>query len=296
MLNSELLIIGGGAAGMAAALAASRSGRRTLLVERAPYLGGVLPQCLHHGFGLRYFQQDLTGAEYARRFAGQIAAAPVQLLLNTAALAVGRERIALLSNEQGLQQVAFQRLILASGCREIPLGALPIAGTRPAGVFTAGQAQQMLNLYGDDIGDRIIVLGSGDIGLIMARQFHLLGKQVLAIVEQRPQLSGLPEHQRQCREQCRIPCLTSATVCEIHGRRRVEAVTLRHLDSGAEERIACSTLVLAAGLRPERELVAPLLDGGAYPAWLQLAGNCEHVHKIVDTVTLQGEQAARALL
>ena len=148
MLKTELLIIGGGAAGMAAALAAVQTRQTVLLVERDSRLGGVLPQCLHHGFGLSYFHQDLTGAEYARRFVEQINNSPVQVLLQTTALLVNQERTALLSNSQGLIEVAFQRLILATGCREIPLGALPIAGTRPAGIFTAGQAQQMLNLYG----------------------------------------------------------------------------------------------------------------------------------------------------
>ena len=159
MLKTELLIIGGGAAGMAAALAAVQTRQTVLLVERDSRLGGVLPQCLHHGFGLSYFHQDLTGAEYARRFVEQINNSPVQVLLQTTALLVNQERTALLSNSQGLIEVAFQRLILATGCREIPLGALPIAGTRPAGIFTAGQAQQMLNLYGYDIGDDIIILG-----------------------------------------------------------------------------------------------------------------------------------------
>ena len=296
MLKTELLIIGGGAAGMAAALAAVQTGQTVLLVERDSRLGGVLPQCLHHGFGLSYFHQDLTGAEYARRFVEQINNSPVQVLLQTTALLVNQERTALLSNSQGLIEVAFQRLILATGCREIPLGALPIAGTRPAGIFTAGQAQQMLNLYGYDIGDDIIILGSGDIGLIMAQQLSQMGKRVPAIIEQQPQFTALPEHQYQCREVYHIPSITSATITEIHGRRRIEGVTIRHLDTLAEEFLACSTLLVAVGLRPERELIEPLQQNGAYPHWLTLAGNCEHVHKIFDTVSLQGEKAALSML
>ena len=170
MIKTELLIIGGGAAGMAAAVAAAKAGRQVLLVERDSRLGGVLPQCLHHGFGLSYFHQDLTGEEYASRFIAQLGRLPVKVLLNTTVLSLSPERTAWLSNSSGLIEVAFVQLIVATGCREIPLGALPVAGTRPAGIFTAGQAQQMLNLYGYDIGDDIVILGSGDIGLIMAQQ------------------------------------------------------------------------------------------------------------------------------
>ena len=296
MIKTELLIIGGGAAGMAAAVAAAKAGRQVLLVERDSCLGGVLPQCLHHGFGLSYFHQDLTGEEYTRRFITQLGRLPVKVLFNTTVLSLSPKRTAWLTNSSGLTEVAFAQLIVATGCREIPLGALPVAGTRPAGIFTAGQAQQMLNLYGYDIGDDIVILGSGDIGLIMAQQLSRMGKRVLAIIEQQPQLTGVPEHQYQCREVYRIPALTSATISAIHGRQRIEGVTIRFLDEPKRSFLACSTLLVAVGLQPERELVEPLAADGRYPKWLRLAGNCEHVHKIVDTVTLQGEKCAASLL
>ena len=290
MDSYEVLVTGGGAAGMAAALAAAGQGRRVLLVERSGRLGGVLPQCLHHGFGLSYFHQDLTGADYAARFISRLDAAPVEVRLDTMVVELTARRTAWLSSERGFQEVGFQRAILASGCREIPLGALPVAGTRPAGVFTAGQAQQMVNLYGYDIGDQIVVLGSGDIGLIMAQQLSLLGKRVLAIIEQKDCPGGLPEHQQQCREAWRIPIITSATIGRLHGQQRLSGVTVRHLDSGSCDYLPCSTLIVACGLRPERELADPLAIDGRYPQWLALCGNCDYVHKIVDTVTVQGEK------
>ena len=290
----DLLVIGGGAAGMAAALTAAQDGRRVLLAERSGRLGGVLPQCLHQGFGLSYFHQDLTGAAYAERFIRRLAAAPVEVRLGTMVVELTAERTAWLSSEAGFWQVGFAQAILASGCREIPLGALPIAGTRPSGIFTAGQAQQMVNLYGYDIGDEVVILGSGDIGLIMAQQLSRLGKQVRAIIEQKDHLGGLPEHQERCQRGWRIPVITSATIGEIHGQQRLSGVTVCHKD-GRRDYLPCSTLIVAVGLLPERELAAPLAIDGGYPDWLALCGNCDYVHKIVDTVTIQAEKTAAAL-
>lgn len=290
--QTDVLVIGGGAAGMAAALAASCGGaRRVLLVEREPRLGGVLPQCLHQGFGLSYFQQDLNGAEYAARFVRQIENSPVQVRTGCTVLQLRSDRTALLCGEKGLSEISFSRAVLASGCREKPLGALHICGSRPAGIFTAGQAQKMVNLSGYDIGDDIIILGSGDIGLVMACCLHALGKRILAVVEQKAVCTAIPRHQRNFNSIGSIPMLTSATIDRIHGEQRISGVTLRSLRNGSRGYLPCSTLLIAAGLIPERELAEPLLQQGKLPDWLALSGNCEHVHRIVDTVTEQGELA-----
>ena len=295
MEHCDLLIVGGGAAGMAAALAAAGAGAgRIVLADRGDRLGGVLPQCIHHGFGLGYFQEDLTGPEYARRFADRLAAAPVEVRLETTVLSVSPDRTALLSGPRtGLSRLSFGRLVLASGCRETPIGALPVAGTRPAGIFTAGQAQRMVNLEGLDLGREIVILGSGDIGLIMARRFTLRGCHVRAVVEQREHCGGMARNYRDCILAYDIPLLTRATVTEVHGEERITGVTVRHLDTGAEERMPCDTLITAVGLVPERELLRPL--GEPLPGWVSLCGNCDYVHEIVDTVTDQAEALGRAL-
>jgi NADPH-dependent 2,4-dienoyl-CoA reductase/sulfur reductase-like enzyme len=207
MADVDLLIVGGGAAGMAAALAAEKAGLcRILLADREPVLGGVLPQCVHRGFGQGYFGEDLTGPEYAERFAKRLAASAVEYLPDTTVLSVAENRTAVLSGAVcGYRAVSFRHLILATGCRETPIGALPVAGTRPAGVFTAGQAQALVNLRRYDVGSEIVILGSGDIGLIMARQFTLLGKHVIAVIEQEAVCGGMPRNIRECIEAIRIP-------------------------------------------------------------------------------------------
>lgn len=292
MDRCDVLVVGGGAAGMAAACAAAETGAAVVLAEREERLGGVLPQCLHHGFGLVYYGEDLTGAAYARRMVEGLRAAPVRMLTGTTVLSVHPDRTALLSGaETGLIRLAFRQLVLAAGCRETPIGALPVAGTRPAGIFTAGEAQRLTNLEGRRVGNTIVILGGGDIGLVMARQLTLSGCRVAAVVERRACCGGQPRHQRACFEELGIPLLLRATVTQVHGRGRVSAVTVRRLDTGAEELLPCDTLLTAVGLVPERELLRPL--GAPLPGWVHLCGNCEHVHRIVDTVTAQGEAAGR---
>lgn len=293
MEHFDLLIVGGGAGGMAAALAAERAGaNRILLVERDGALGGILPQCIHNGFGLGYFHEDLTGPEYAARFTGRIAQSGISFRLETTVLELRADKTALLSASGTLERISFDRCILATGAREIPAAALGICGTRPAGVFTAGQAQKLVNLGRYDIGQNIVILGSGDVGQIMARRFTLLGKNVVAMVELSDHLGGLTRNQRSCIEAYRIPVIFNATVSEIHGVGRISGVTVRHLDTGAEEYIACDTLVTAVGLVPERELIQPLATpDGTLPAWLSAVGNCDFIHEIVDAVTMQAEAA-----
>ena len=289
MERYELLIVGAGAAGMAAAVGAARAGAtRILVVDRNTQPGGILPQCIHSGFGLTYYHEDLTGPEYAARCAAALAGTPAEVRLDTAVLEVRADRTALLSRRGELARVGFERCILCCGAREKPLGALPVAGTRPAGVFTAGQAQALVNLGGWDVGKRIVILGSGDVGQIMARRFALLGRSVVAMVEQNAAPGGLARNRRDCLEAFHIPLRLRSTVTQVHGYPRISGVTVRNLDSGAEELLACDTLVTAVGLLPERELAQPLLQGGHPPDWLAFAGNCERIHEIVDSVTVQG--------
>ena len=287
----DVLVVGAGAAGMAAALAAARAGASVLLADRGEKLGGVLPQCLHTGFGMGVFHRELTGADYAARWAAMVRAAPVALRLDTTVLSLAPDRRALLSGRSGVEEISFHALVLAAGCREIPIGTLALPGTRPAGIFTAGQAQRMVNLQGLSLGRRIVILGSGDVGLIMARQFTLAGCTVEAVVEQRDRCGGLPRNYHQCIEAYGIPLLTRSTVSCIHGEGRICGVTIRQLDSGAEYVQPCDTLVTALGMVPERELLRPL--GDPLPPWVFLCGNCRSIHRTVDTVIRQGAETGQ---
>ena len=298
MEGFDLLIVGAGAAGMAAAVGAARADAgRILLVDRNRQPGGILPQCIHHGFGLGWFQEDLTGPEYAARFAAALAETRTELRLDTTVLSLRADQTALLSANGRLERVAFRRCLLCCGARERPIGALPVAGTRPAGVLTAGQAQKLVNLGGFDVGRQIVILGSGDIGQIMARRFALLGREVVAMVEQNAEPGGLARNRKQCLEAFHIPLRLRSTITEIHGMPRISGVTVRDLDSGETALLTCDTLVTAVGLIPERELAQPLMRDGVPPPWLDFAGNCDAIHEIVDSVTAQalalGEKAAK---
>lgn len=284
MRTFKLLVVGAGAAGISAALAAWDAGcRDVLLLDRAESMGGILPQCLHEGFGLTTFGQELTGPEYTARLAEKLAGTGVVFLPGTEVLSVSEERIAVLSRRGAVERLRFERLILASGCRERSIGSLPVAGTRPAGIFTAGQAQERINLRHQDLGDEILILGSGDMGMIMARRFTLGGKHVIAVLEQEAQYGGMARNHRRCIEAFSIPLRCRMTVREIHGEGRIRGVTAEHLDSGEREFIACDTLVTALGLIPERELVRGLEDRD----WLSLVGNCSRVHDIVDSAAAE---------
>ena len=283
METYDVLIVGGGAAGMAAALSAAERGRRVLMADRETELGGILNQCLHAGFGRHIFGEDLTGLEYGRRYAAAVAASDVEVRLGTEVLSLREDRTALLSARDGLRRVGFARCVLAAGCRERPLGALDVAGTRPAGVFTAGTAQKLVNVGHYAVGSQIVILGSGDVGQIMARQFVQSGRRVVAMVEQAAALGGLARNRRACVEAYHIPVLLRTTVDEVLGEKRVRGVVLRDLDSGARRTLECDTLVTAVGLVPDRALCAGL--GDPPPDWLHLSGNCAFVHDIVDSVT-----------
>lgn len=285
-MKTELLIVGAGAAGIAAALSAWEAGcRDVLLVDRREQPGGILPQCLHEGFGLAQYGRELTGPDYTDRITERLAKTDVRLVLGTEVLTVRGDKTAVLSDRSGLTELHFERLILTAGCRERTIGSLPVAGTRPTGIFTAGQAQEMMNLRGQDVGREVLILGSGDLGLIMARQFVLAGKHVIAVVEKESRCGGMARNYHRCIEPYQIPIRFRTTVAAIHGEGRISGVTLRHLDSGAEEFLPCDTLVTALGLIPERELVRGLGDSD----WLFLAGNCRRVHDLVDSAVAEAE-------
>ena len=295
MERCDVLIVGGGAAGMAAALSAAEKGRRVLLADRESALGGILNQCVHAGFGRSVFGEDLSGLAYGRRWAEAVEGSRVETWLGAEVLELTSDRTALISSRAGLRRVGFDRCVLAAGCREKPLGALAVAGTRPAGVFTAGTAQKLMNVAHCAVGDEIVILGSGDVGQIMARQFVQSGRRVIAMVEQAAALGGLARNRRECVEAFHIPVLLRTTVEEVLGDGRVRGVVLRELDTGARRTIACDTLVAAVGLIPDRALCAGLERGGALPDWLHLSGNCDYVHDIVDAVTKEALALGAAL-
>lgn len=270
MEHVDILIVGGGAAGICAAKAAAR-GCSAALVDRRHTLGGVLPQCTHHGFG-----GGMTGPEYTALLLGDFPT-EVALFLNTTVLSIEKTKTARLS---GGRSLSFSQLILATGCREIPMGALPIAGTRPKGVFTAGQMQEMMNLHGVTPDGPVVILGSGDIGLIMAARIASLGIPV-ALVEQRETCGGLARN-RGCLKEFPIRLLCSRTVTAVAGEKTLEGC---FLSDGTY--LPCRTLLIAVGLRPERTLSAGLDN----PDWLQLCGNCNAVHPMIEGVIAEGTRA-----
>lgn len=279
MEHCDILIIGAGAAGIAAAKAAAEAGcEKILLADRKKEMGGILRQCFHHGFGW-----NLNGPEYVEQLLQDLPEG-ICWSPDTTVLSVSGDKTAVLvSHRFGRTVVTFRQLILATGCREVPLGALPIGGTRPKGIYTAGQMQEMMNLHGFVPQGPAVILGSGDIGLVMANHLAEAGLSV-TLVEQRPQCGGMAKNQR-CLREFPIRLICSATIREIRGERTLEAVVL---SDGT--RLPCRTLLVAAGLRPERELIRDL-EG---KKWLHICGNCSTVHPIVEAVVSEGEQAGIA--
>ena len=274
----DILIIGGGAAGIAAAKEAA--GAKVLLVDSKNALGGVLLQCTHLGFG-----KNKSGIQYA---ADLLLDFPkeITLALNTTVLSVSEDRTALLSGREfGRKTVAFSQLILATGCREIPMGALPIGGTRPKGIYTAGQMQEMMNLHGIVPEGPVVILGSGDLGLIMARQLAEVGLAV-TMVERKNQCGGMARNQR-CLEEHPIRLLCGDTIREVQGYLHITGCV-----TAKGEKLPCKTLLIAAGLIPERELVTHLGN----PEWLHICGNCRTVHPMVEAVANEGKQAGSSAL
>ena len=315
-MKADLVIIGGGPAGMSAAVAAYDAGLRDIIIlERDKSLGGILRQCIHNGFGLHRFKEELTGPEYAYRYELQVRERNIPFKLNTMVLDITPDKVVTAMNsEDGLFTVQAKSIILAMGCRERPKGALNIAGTRPAGIFTAGTAQKFVNIDGYMPGKKVVILGSGDIGLIMARRMTLEGAEVKAVCELMPYSGGLARNIEQCLNDFGIPLMLSHTVVEIHGKERVTGVTIAKVDERrrpiAETRqyIECDTLLLSVGLLPENELTKSAsisldrITGGASVdqnrqtavEGVYACGNVLHVHDLVDYVSEEAEIAGRA--
>ena len=310
----DLVIIGGGPAGLAAAVAARQAGVSDILIlERDNELGGILNQCIHNGFGLHTFHEELTGPEYAHRFIEQVESLGIPYKLNTMVLSLAPGKtVTAMNRTDGLFQLRPKAVILAMGCRERPRGALNIPGTRPAGIYTAGTAQRLVNMEGFLPGRECVILGSGDIGLIMARRMTLEGAHVQVVAELMPYSGGLKRNIVQCLEDFGIPLKLSHTVVDIRGRERLEGVTLARVEHGrpvpgTEEYYPCDTLLLSCGLIPENELtreagaaISPVTNGPTVNESLETsipgvfaAGNVLHVHDLVDYVSQEAAAAGR---
>lgn len=313
MKTYDIVIIGGGPAGLSAAVAARKNGTESILIlERDKELGGILNQCIHNGFGLHTFQEELTGPEYAGRFITQVIELGIKYKLHTMVMDISDDKvITAMNREDGMFQIQAKAVILAMGCRERSRGALNIPGSRPAGIYSAGTAQYYVNIRGRMPGKCVVILGSGDIGLIMARRMVLEGAKVQCVAELRPQSGGLKRNIVQCLDDFNIPLYLNTTVAQIHGRDRVEGVTLTKVDDngkpipGSEWEVPCDTLLLSCGLIPENELTRGLgadMDGktGGPVVGENLecsipgvfaCGNVLHVHELVDHVSAEAEKA-----
>lgn len=312
--NIDLAVIGGGPAGLSAALSAWKNGvKKIVLIDRNPYLGGILIQCIHEGFGVEIFNEALTGPEYAQRFIDLVLNTGIEVMENTMVLEITKDKEVIISSKNGLMKLKCKAIILAMGCRERTAGNINLAGDRPSGIYTAGTAQNLINLKNFMVGSNIVILGSGDIGLIMARRLTLEGAKVKAVIEIMPYPTGLTRNIVDCLEYFNIPLILKHTVIEIKGKKRVESVVIAEVDEhwnpipGTEKEIECDTLILSVGLIPENELsinagiqIDPYTKGPKVNNFLETniegifaCGNVLHVHTLVDDVSKEAELAGK---
>ncbi len=314
MKQYDIVVVGGGPAGMAAAVAAYDAGVKSVVIlDREPVLGGILMQCVHNGFGLHKFGRELTGPEYAAIYANEVAKREIKVFTETMVTDVSSDKIVTAQNRSGILQIQAKAVILAMGCRERSRGALNICGSRPAGVYSAGTAQKLVNCMGYQVGKRVVILGSGDIGLIMARRMTFEGAKVEAVCEVMPYSGGLTRNIVQCLEDFDIPLYLSTTVVQIHGKKRLEGVTIAQVDENrrtieeTKRYIPCDTLLLSVGLIPENELtraagipIDPITNGALVDENCQTqlpgifaCGNVLQVHDLVDYVSEEAERAGK---
>ncbi|MEN3008933.1 FAD-dependent oxidoreductase [Pseudothermotoga sp.] len=311
-MKTDVLVIGAGAAGMGAAIAAAKRGLNVVIAERDEITGGILNQCIHNGFGLHYFREELTGPEYAERFREQLEKLSdrIKVFTDCHVLKLSEDRKALLVSPKGILELEAKAVLYTSGARERPFGSLMIPGDRPSGIFTAGVAQRLMNIDNRKVGHRALIVGSGDIGMIMARRLTLEGTEVVAVVERLPYPGGLLRNVIQCLKDFNIPLYLSSTVIEVKGRERLEEVVIANVDEqfkpipGTERSFKVDTLILSVGLIPQVEMLDGLVQidrrtkgvacsniGQSSREWIFAAGNCTAIFDLVDYVTKEGERA-----